>query len=48
MLPNKLYREIGSLKKGEPKLATSVSFILDENGLLDFDTVEYAHSVIEN
>ena len=37
LLPNKLYREIASLSKGEFKLATSVSIIMNEEGLIDFD-----------
>ena len=48
LLPNKIYRDIGSLRKGRERLATSVTFVLNSTGLLDFETVEYDHYVIKN
>ena len=48
MLPRDIYANIGSLKQEEKRAVISLYFNINGEGLIDYDTISYRHSVIKN
>jgi exoribonuclease R len=46
MLPKELNSEIGSLVEGQPRLALSIFIRINDEGLLDYDSIEFKESII--
>lgn len=48
MLPFKLSTDVCSLALNKPRLAISLFFDIDEEGLIDMDSISYRKSIIKS
>lgn len=48
MLPNILSKNLGSLLKSENRVAISLAFLINSEGIINFENIEIIESIIQN
>lgn len=48
MLPRDIYANVGSLKPEENRYVVSLYFVINEEGLVDYDSISYRQSIVKN
>jgi ribonuclease R len=48
MLPREIYANVGSLKQEEKRFVLSLYFVINKEGLIDYDSISYRHSIVKN